>query len=134
MSKVLIVEDSPDCLRPLKLLLQLAGHEVACARDGREALALVQSFRPDTMITDLSMPGMDGVGLIEAIREDDNFSELPIVVYTAGSTPQIDRRLKDLRVVAIHSKSNVDVQELLRNVQAIGGTGQTTSPSPFSSI
>lgn len=133
MSKVLIVEDSPDCLRPLNLLLQFAGHDVACARDGHEALALIRSFRPDTMITDLAMPGMDGVGLIEAIREDASFSGLPIVVYTAGSTPLIDRRLKALGVAAVHSKSTVDVQELLQSVQAVGGTDQPPFSSPFSS-
>ena len=132
VSKVLIVEDSPDCLQPLKRLLQLAGHEVACARDGVEALTLVRSFRPDKLVTDLSMPGMDGVGLIEAIRRDRSLAHLPVIVYTAGSDPHTDLRLKALGVAAIHSKGAVDVQALLRSVQAVGGNEPPAFSSPFS--
>lgn len=125
MSKILVVEDSPDCLQPLKRLLQLAGHEVACARDGHAALALMRSFRPDKLVTDLMMPGMDGVSLIEAIRHDSGFRHLPIIVYTAVCNARIERRLTELGVAAIHSKSEVDVGSLLRSVQGIGSAGHS---------
>jgi CheY-like chemotaxis protein len=117
LSKILIVEDSPDCLTPLKRLLQFAGHEVACARDGVEALVLMGSFRPDRLVTDLMMPGMDGVTLIEAIRGGDGrFARLPIVVYTAWSSAGTDRHLRELGVDAIHSKGGADVEALLGSI------------------
>ena len=133
MSRILVVEDSPDCLKPLQRLLQFAGHEVACARDGVEALALIESFRPDRLLTDLMMPGMDGVKLIEAIRGGaGGFAGLPIVVYTAWCGAGIDRRLRELGVVAVHCKGDMDVEALLGSVRGAGGDDPPQFPSPFS--
>ena len=133
MSRILVVEDSPDCLKPLQRLLQLAGHEVACARDGVEALALIESFRPDRLVTDLMMPGMDGVRLIETIRGGGGrFARLPIVVYTAWSDAGIDRRLRELGVAAVHSKGDADVEALLGSVRGADRDDRPRIPPSFS--
>ena len=133
MSRILVVEDSPDCLRPLRRLLQIAGHEVACARDGVEALALIETFRPDRLVTDLMMPGMDGVRLIEAIRGGGGrFARLPIVVYTAWCGAGIDQRLRELGVAAVHSKGDMDVEALLGSVRGTGGDDPAQIRSSFS--
>ena len=122
LSRILVVEDSPDCLQAFKRLLQLTGHEVECARDGAEALALMESFCPDRLVTDLTMPMMDGLKLIEAIRQGGGrFARLPIVVHTAWCSPQTERRLRELGVIAIHVKGDPDIQALLRSVQGSAG-------------
>lgn len=118
MSKVLIVEDSVDCAQPLKRLLQMDGHEVELANNGREALKVAEWFRPEKVVTDLMMPEMDGITLIHTLRRDPRFSGLPVVVFTAWGDPKIRRRLEELEVGAVHMKGNLDVPALLRSVQA----------------
>jgi CheY-like chemotaxis protein len=83
MSKVLIVEDSVDCAQPLERLLQMDGHEVADAGNEKEALEMVEWFRPDKVVTDLMMPEMDGITMIRTLRRDPGFTGLPVVVFTA---------------------------------------------------
>jgi CheY-like chemotaxis protein len=118
MSKVLIVEDSVDCVQPLKRLLQLDGHEVEYAKNGKEALEVAQWFRPDKVVTDLMMPEMDGITMIRILRSDPRFSGLPVVVFTAWGDPMIRQKLEELHVGAYHLKGNLDVPALLRSVQA----------------
>ena len=118
MSKVLIVEDSVDCVQPLKRLLQMDGHVVASARNGKEALEVAEWFRPDKVVTDLMMPEMDGITMIRILRKDPRFSGLPVVVFTAWGDPKVRRNLEELRVGSLHLKGNLDVPALLRSVQA----------------
>jgi two-component system, chemotaxis family, chemotaxis protein CheY len=118
MSKVLIVEDSIDCAQPLKRLLQMDGHEVESAQNGREALKVAEWFRPDKVVTDLMMPEMDGLTFIRTLRRDPRFSGLPVVVFTAWGDPKIRRRLEELEVGAVHMKGSLDVPALLKSVQA----------------
>lgn len=118
MSKVLIVEDSMDCVQPLKRLLQLDGHEVEYAKNGKEALEVAEWFRPDKVVTDLMMPEMDGITMIRILRNDPRFTGLPVVVFTAWGDPKIRRKLEQLDVGAYHLKGNLDVPALLRSVQA----------------
>jgi CheY-like chemotaxis protein len=118
MSKVLIVEDSIDCVQPLKRLLQMDGHEVEYARNGKEALAVAEWFRPDKVVTDLMMPEMDGMTMIRIMRKDPRFNGLPVVVFTAWGDPNIKRNLEELHVGAFHLKGNLDVPALLKSVQA----------------
>jgi DNA-binding response OmpR family regulator len=65
---VLVVEDDPDTYDSLALALDSAGYVVEHARDGNEALAVLDRFQPDLIITDLVMPGMSGEALIQAVR------------------------------------------------------------------
>jgi CheY-like chemotaxis protein len=118
MSKVLIVEDFGDCLLPLKKLLQRDGHLVECAANGREALMVANRFIPDTVVTDLMMPEMDGVSLIKALRKDPRFAETAVVVFTALSHDGVQKQLEGLGVTKIHVKADLNISELLKSVQA----------------
>jgi DNA-binding NtrC family response regulator len=81
MSTVLIVDDK-DLLRDsVGATLQRAGFSIVTASDGQGAIELIARRRPDAVVTDLKMPGMDGLELIEKIREIDD--ELPVVMMTA---------------------------------------------------
>jgi CheY-like chemotaxis protein len=118
MSKILIVEDAGDCLLPLKKLLQRDGHLVECAANGREALTVAERFIPDTVVTDLMMPEMDGVSFIKALRQHPRFAETPVVVFTALAHDSIQKQLHDLGVTRIHVKADLNISELLKSVQA----------------
>ncbi len=78
---LLIVDDEPRFREVFSMLLADLDAEIATAGGGEEALALARSRRPDLVLTDLAMPGMDGMGLLKAIREE--MTDVPVVVATA---------------------------------------------------
>lgn len=85
-SRILIVDDDADLLKLLQIRLQANGYEISCASSGEEALARVAAVRPDLVITDLRMDGMDGMALFEALHQ--SCPGLPVIILTAhGSIP-----------------------------------------------
>ena len=68
MARVLVVEDSPTQAAEIRFLLEDAGLDVDLASDGHAALASLQEGLPDLVVTDLQMPRMDGLALVEAVR------------------------------------------------------------------
>jgi two-component system response regulator AtoC len=82
--RVLVVDDEAKMQRILEIMLHKMGHEVLLATDGQEALKLAQSMPIDLIMTDLRMPGMDGVALLTALREHG--IEAPVIVLTAHGT------------------------------------------------
>ncbi len=82
--KVLLVDDDPDLLRLMCMRVQGAGFTPVAANNAREALAAVAAQAPLTVVTDLRMEGMDGLGLYEAIHRDNPL--LPVIIITAHGT------------------------------------------------
>src|SRR3990172_1702371 len=83
-SKVLVVDDEPDVLDLITECLSLAGYHVLPARDGQEALWIFEREHPALIITDLSMPGMDGLELAKAVKAVSPQTE--ILILTAHSS------------------------------------------------
>lgn len=88
--KVLIVDDEPDTLELIKLVLESGGFETVLAPTGKDALDLIGSSKPDLVLLDIMMPDMDGWDVFRKIKEED--SELPIAILTAKAQ-NIDRLL-----------------------------------------
>ena len=82
MSRVLVVDDEPQILRALATNLRSRGHDVDLAPDGETALRLAADHRPDIVLLDLGLPGMDGIEVVHGLR---GWSEVPIIVLTARS-------------------------------------------------
>jgi two-component system, OmpR family, KDP operon response regulator KdpE len=80
MTRVLVVDDEPQILRGLGTNLRARGYEVDTAADGERALDVAARRRPDVMILDLGLPGIDGVEVIRGIR---GWSSMPIIVLSA---------------------------------------------------
>src|SRR3972149_10392449 len=87
--KVLIVEDEPKIIELLKLYLERESYQVVTAEDGKKGLELFQRERPDLIILDLMLPGMDGMEVCKNIRK---VSHIPIIMLTAKGE-EIDRIL-----------------------------------------
>ena len=81
---VLIVDDEPNVRRVLGTLLEQADWATTRAESGEQALDLVRAQDPDIVITDLKMPGMDGMELLGRIRT--SFPEIPVIMLTAHGT------------------------------------------------
>jgi len=82
--RVLVVDDEPDMVENCARILKRAGHACVTATDGRQALQLFESDRPDLLLTDLKMPGVDGMDLLRQARELD--PTVPVIVITAYAT------------------------------------------------
>jgi diguanylate cyclase (GGDEF)-like protein len=91
-SNILVVDDNPDKLQLLEAALSLAGYRVTTATDGDEALASIESYQPDLIITDVMMPRMNGYELAQRIRANPRTKFIPVIMQTAAG-----RRVEDLR-------------------------------------
>lgn len=88
MPHILIVEDSSIQAEMLRRVLAEAGYQVSLGRDGAEGLRLAQTLRPDLVISDITMPVMDGFELCHRLRGDPDLSTLPVILLTAMSDVQ----------------------------------------------
>ena len=89
--KVLIADDKPTGRELVRTVLEDRGYQIFEASDGIEALEVAHRIRPDLIILDLHMPGLDGFGVISELRQDTNFALTPVVALTA-SAMQGDRQ------------------------------------------
>jgi DNA-binding response OmpR family regulator len=80
---VLIVDDEPMARTLLRLMLVRAGFNVSEAENGSDALAKVKKNRPDIVLLDVMMPGMDGFMVCESIRGHEDMANLPIIMLSA---------------------------------------------------
>src|SRR6185436_17573969 len=80
---LLIVEDVPDILRLLEETLKFKGYNAVPARNGQEALDLIQRERPTLIITDIMMPKLDGFGLVHRLRLNPETRDIPVIFITA---------------------------------------------------
>lgn len=116
MTHILIVDDDPTQAKEFGLLLEGAGCEVSHARDGGEALATLRRGLPDVVLTDLEMPGIDGLQLVKAIRHD--YPALPVILMTAMGGD--DAAVKVLRhgAASYVRKGNL-AREIVRTVGSV---------------
>ncbi|MBV8464538.1 MAG: response regulator [Burkholderiales bacterium] len=80
---IMVVEDSPTQAEQLRYHLEQHNYNVVLAADGREALDFVQKCRPNLIITDVVMPGMDGFQLCQMIKADAALQDIPVVIVTS---------------------------------------------------
>ncbi|NML47953.1 protein kinase [Ramlibacter sp. G-1-2-2] len=83
MTKILVVEDEAAIRNNIARLLRLEGYDTATAADGREGLAQARLLRPDILITDIGMPGLDGFALVESVRAEPELATTAILMLTA---------------------------------------------------
>jgi DNA-binding response OmpR family regulator len=81
---VLVADDDADILRFMELNLRLEGFQVVTARDGADALAKAVAIRPDLVLLDVRMPGIDGYTICARIRADARLAAVPVIIVTAN--------------------------------------------------
>lgn len=84
MATILVVDDSPVIQRMLSFTLKRNRHTVLTARHGKLALATLEKHKVDLVITDVTMPEMDGLTLLKELRSDTRYQSLPVVMLTAS--------------------------------------------------
>ncbi|TMC75248.1 MAG: response regulator [Chloroflexi bacterium] len=112
--RVLVVDDDPDIRELLFTALEDEGFEVVPAENGREALAIIKTFRPDVIVLDLMMPVMDGWQFANELRARDE--DIPIVLLSAAR--DLRTHAKNLAAAEIIEKP-FDLSELLPKIAKV---------------
>ncbi|HYL98429.1 MAG TPA: response regulator [Blastocatellia bacterium] len=82
-ARILLIEDNPQNRYLVKFLLEQRGHEVLQAETGPQGLELAASARPDLILLDIQLPGMDGHAVARALKSDEQLNSIPIVAVTS---------------------------------------------------
>jgi DNA-binding response OmpR family regulator len=118
-NKILIVEDTPDLCEILTEFLEMQGFIVSACLTAKSAVEkLEQGFLPDLILTDLTMPDMDGFKLIEKIRESKSLNHIPIVIFSARPIQENEARASDLGV-AKYIKKPCSPDDLVLSIEEI---------------
>ena len=119
--KIVIVEDEPAVAAQVRRFMEEAGHEVEHAADGRAGLALAREAGPDVLIVDRMLPGMDGLALIAALREEGIGT--PALILSALG--QVDDRVEGLRAGGDdYLPKPFDMNELLARIEVLARRSQ----------
>ncbi len=87
MPSIVVCEDDPDIQRPVSVALRPTGVTLHLAGDGAAGLALIEREYPALVITDVAMPELDGLTLLDRLKEQPAFAALPVLVLTASAQP-----------------------------------------------
>ncbi|HEY7198680.1 MAG TPA: response regulator [Candidatus Dormibacteraeota bacterium] len=90
--RVLFVEDDPSVAEMYKLKLELDGYAVEVACDGIQAVAMATGNPPDIIFLDIRLPKMDGMGVLEALRNDERTRDVPVVILSNYSERELVER------------------------------------------
>ena len=122
--RVVCIEDEPEMIDLVRLILGRKGFNVIGANGGIEGLETVRRLRPDLILLDLMMPDMDGWEVYQQVKADPALREIPVVVVTAKAQ-SIDKVL-GLHIAKVddYITTPFGPQELLESVEKILGPGQ----------
>ena len=115
---VMVVDDSVTVRKVTSRLLERQGMNVMVAKDGVEAVALLQERRPDVVLLDIEMPRMDGFEVARQVRHDERLSDLPIVMISSRTGHKHTDRAKELGVNAFLGKPFQE-NELLETIDEL---------------
>ncbi len=116
MSRILVVDDSETVLNFLRTILENEQYEVATATNGNDGLAQAHQSLPDLVVTDSIMPGLDGFGLLLALRSDPATEAVPVIMLTSGAPDDPDHIAREPQPDAFVRKS-ADLTPLLAEIR-----------------
>jgi threonine synthase len=118
VQRIVIVEDNPDSARLIRRILQAQGDfHIDEAKDGSEGLYLIRQTRPNLVILDLMMPGIDGFSLVEAMKSEPHLKEIPIIVITAKELTAIERQRLSGKIKGLLQKGAFMDSDLLNDIR-----------------
>jgi two-component system, chemotaxis family, sensor kinase CheA len=117
--RVLVADDSLTTRTLERYILEAAGYEVVLAGDGAEALALLQEGGCDVLVSDVEMPGLDGIELTERVRAEPLLRDLAIILVTSLDSPTDRERGLQAGAEAYIVKTSFDQDQLLRTIREI---------------
>ncbi len=114
--KILFVEDEPDQVMVIKMRLEASGYEVITANDGLTGLKYVEDKRPDLVLLDIIMPGMDGIEVCKRLKANEKTKHIPVIAVTASGEEDLEKRCIEAGCSNVIKKP-YDSKELLENIE-----------------
>jgi CheY-like chemotaxis protein len=117
--RVLVVDDTSDTVRSMEAYLKLAGVQTATASRGDQALQLARQFRPQVILLDILMPGMNGLEVLKRLRADAATKSIAVVMLAAEAGPGLLDEILRAGAQDYWIKSRIkyhDIAELVENV------------------
>jgi CheY-like chemotaxis protein len=128
---LLVVEDIPDILTLLKATLEFKGYHVITARDGQEALEIIERERPAVIVTDILMPRMDGFNLVHRLRLDSRTRDIPVIFLSATYVTAEDKAFALSLGVTRFIEKPVNFEEFLPAVSELLNYNEKTDREPL---
>lgn len=116
MTRILVIEDQPDLREDVVATLNLEGFEAVGAENGLSGVALVDSFKPDIIVCDITMPEMDGYEVLEYIRQQPTTAAMPFIFLTAR-TDRVNMRHGMVLGADDYVTKPFEVSDLLQSIQ-----------------
>lgn len=114
----MLIEDEQDMAVMIGIRLEAAGYYVCSVSDGKDGLEAAKRDMPDLIVLDLMLPGIDGYEICSALKGDEKYSKIPIIILTARSQKQdIDRGLAS--GADVYMVKPFDPRELLEKVEEL---------------
>jgi len=119
---ILVIEDSRFLRNAIERVLTKAGHSVTGVADGREGLLAARTNAPALILLDMMLPGLDGTGVLKALKKDASTQQIPVVVLT-GLAQKNEARLKNAGAAAYIEKSSLNFERnadvLVQSVETV---------------
>ena len=128
MAKILVVEDNALNIKLFCDLLNAHGHETEPVTDSREALDAARAFHPDLVITDIQLPHITGIELMQQLRADEELKDVPIMAVTAYAAAGDDERFRAAGAQAYVSKP-ISVMRFAETVDQLLEAGRVVEGS-----
>src|SRR6516165_168358 len=117
--RILVVDDNRDSADSLATLLRLVGHDVRTVHDGRQALSVAATYRPDLVLLDIGLPGMDGFAVARHLRSRPELAGVVLVALTGYGSDE-DRRQAQAAGFNHHMVKPLDLDALQELLSALG--------------
>ena len=117
MNRILIIEDDAQTRENIGIILEMEGHRVLSAADGRAGLEVARREQPDLIVCDLMMPELDGHGVLQALRSSEETAGIPFIFLTARAE-RADQRMGMNLGADDYLCKPIDAEDLLAAIQA----------------
>lgn len=119
MAQVLVIEDDPDLMMPVKLKLEKEGFTVLTAEDGKQGWDLTLNSEVDCIILDLVMPRTDGIWFLENLRNNPDKSKIPVIVFTNLAEGEKVAKVIALGAYRLLIKAETSLEVLVNTVKEV---------------
>jgi CheY-like chemotaxis protein len=113
---IVLIEDEPEQREALKLFLSVEGYTVISCMSAEEALSKVDSVVPDLFVSDIKLPGMDGIAFFHKIKKNDRLRNVPFFFISAFNDPKTITSIQSLGAVAYITKP-YDLDDFIKVVR-----------------
>jgi len=128
---LLVVEDIPNVLELLEVTLRFQGYEVISAKNGEEALDILEKEKPALIITDILMPKLDGFSLVQKLRRNPKTQNIPVIFLSATYVTPEDRTFAMSLGASRFIEKPIDTEDFLLTIAELLSQEEITIPRPL---